>query len=401
MTRSILYPALRTAIFQHSPLSVTIISDGSSEARFARLRSVDLREVVSWECETSSESVADDLVKLSHASPLETSGRLPAWRVIVSGGVLCISLHHAIGDGESGLAIHASILSALNDSASDDGDSDPVIYMQIPEMLPPLEGLLDLPVSWTAFLKGCYRYLFPPAVRGVWSGRNITSGFPLKSNHRTMLFSSKSLHSLREKCRLEKTTITAFLHAAIAEALFGVLNEMAAKELVGSISISLRRFMDDVGRDEMGVFAASVNHHHYRRRNDRQDFWDAARDVKATISKRIDSRLDDWGVAMIKYAPKDLSTLLKILVGKRRDLAFDLSNLGVFDGQIAEDSAWKIQKMVFSQSADVVGAALDFTAVGVKDGELALVCTWQEGIVDDVVVEAVIHGVRKSISAVY
>lgn len=49
----------------------------------------------------------------------------------------------------------------------------------------------------------------------------------------------------------------------------------------------------------------------------------------------------------------------------------------------------KIERNIFSQSASVTGQALTFSVSSVKDGPLNICLTWQEGIVEDEITQAI------------
>lgn len=58
---------------------------------------------------------------------------------------------------------------------------------------------------------------------------------------------------------------------------------------------------------------------------------------------------------------------------------------------------WKVGKMVFSRCAFVSGSAISTSVVTGGDGCLVLGFSWQEGIVEEELVDEVMAGVREEI----
>ena len=101
-------------------------------------------------------------------------------------------------------------------------------------------------------------------------------------------------------------------------------------------------------------------------------------------------------VALLRFAG-NLHNFFKGKIGKPRDESFEFSNIGVFQhGQQEGEGSpnWKIGKVVFSQSADVVGAALEASLVTGGDGRLNIGFSWLEGVVEGSWVELVMTSLR-------
>jgi len=68
--------------------------------------------------------------------------------------------------------------------------------------------------------------------------------------------------------------------------------------------------------------------------------------------------------------------------GHERDSSYEVSNLLVFDPNFPRDEeadTCNIEKMVFSQPANVTGAPLTFNVISVKGGSLVFAVSWQIG----------------------
>lgn len=101
-------------------------------------------------------------------------------------------------------------------------------------------------------------------------------------------------------------------------------------------------------------------------------------------------------MAFFKAIP-DVAAAFKSMIGTERDAAFEISNLGRFaddDAGEASGAPWRVGRMVFSRSAVAFGAALNTSVVSGGDGALTIGFSWQEGVVEDELVEGVVGGFK-------
>jgi hypothetical protein len=70
-------------------------------------------------------------------------------------------------------------------------------------------------------------------------------------------------------------------------------------------------------------------------------------------------------------------------VGQQREFSFEISNVGVMDVESGGGDCAGIDRIIFSQSSNVVGPALAFSIASVMGGDLGIALTWQKGIVED------------------
>lgn len=85
-----------------------------------------------------------------------------------------------------------------------------------------------------------------------------------------------------------------------------------------------------------------------------------------------------------------MASIFASKIGQARDSAFEVSNLGVFDA-LKTDGGWDVGKIVFSRSAFASGSAIAVSVVSGSDGALSLGFTWQEGVVEEEVVDRLIN----------
>jgi hypothetical protein len=129
--------------------------------------------------------------------------------------------------------------------------------------------------------------------------------------------------------------------------------------------------------------------------------WDEARRVKATIDTELNKNCKDSIVGLLRFAG-NLHSYFKNKIGKQREESFEFSNIGIFRDEVEDafGSDWKIGRMVFSQGADVVGAALEVSIVTGPDGRINIGSSWLEGIVDGSWMEEVMQTYRRLIEKV-
>lgn len=83
----------------------------------------------------------------------------------------------------------------------------------------------------------------------------------------------------------------------------------------------------------------------------------------------------------------DISAIFTSIVGKSRDAAFEVTNVGLFSSAAASerkaDCCWQVGKVLLSRSSLVSGAAITISIATGGDGTMAVGFSWQEGVVED------------------
>lgn len=113
------------------------------------------------------------------------------------------------------------------------------------------------------------------------------------------------------------------------------------------------------------------------------------------------STLVDQPIGLLTYLDEFRPWFLD-KIGKRRDSSYEISNAVVFDpfsesaegNGRAETAGCSIDRMIFSQPANVTSCPLSFSAVTIKGGEMVLTANWQAGVLgvedEDAFVEEVL-----------
>ena len=398
-----IYSALQSVITQHAPLGCSIVNESILTPHLVRLRRIDLREVVSFVPipeGADRDRELDRIISTNHSIPFKDLGRLPLWRIVVCvpskhhstsdrhGVDISLFIHHALADGGSAVIFHRSLFSALN-SSDDEDNVDPIVDVPPLRLLPPLHSLLSMPISWFTLGKVLYHSWFPPSSFSLWTGPVITPTNPLIAETIHFVLPSSAVSSITTLCKENQTSWTALLEAIIAKALFDILPmDGTADQLACCCAFSLRRFIPILDPKDMGVFYASATHHFSRTEMNTSGtigLWDAARRIKLALDAKIAAGDRDQDTGLLRYA----STVRQFVmdqVGKKRRASFEVSNVGVVQFDQTEKghsvSDWTVQRILFSQSANVVGAPITFSVSSVKGGDMCISASWQVGVVD-------------------
>lgn len=203
-------------------------------------------------------------------------------------------------------------------------------------------------------------------------------------------------------CRENDTTVQAALQVLVANSLFEILPEEVLR-LRCIVPVSLRRWCGlaegDEGEKSMGTCISSIEEIYERKAMRGKDgevesqrfCWDEARRSRGNIMAYLERKGKNDGAGLFTYIGNGIKFCAS-KIGKERGGTFELSNLGRFgeessDLEPFEEERWRVGRMVFGQSASVMSAAILVTVVTGGDGGMTLGFAWQDGVVDDVVVE--------------
>ncbi|KAF5859132.1 hypothetical protein ETB97_003273 [Aspergillus alliaceus] len=191
----------------------------------------------------------------------------------------------------------------------------------------------------------------------------------------------------------QRGRLTGLLSQLVVRALREALpRETRYKAYIGQIVIDLRSFLPDYSDNTMGNCVSAVYETSACSGIEStydQSFWDAVRKTTSRLSDAA-NKLDDQPVGLLKYLSNFHPWFLE-KIGKRRDSSYEISNLGIFDPSIygsatatatpsQEENDWKIEKIVFSQPANVTASPLNFQVVTVKDADMIITLNWQVGV---------------------
>ncbi|KAL8753813.1 MAG: hypothetical protein Q9199_004782 [Rusavskia elegans] len=420
-----LYTTLRAAVpgllHRHPSLCCYIEDGDTATPRFARLDTVDVRDVLYCVGLEERGNLEEKLQEL-HNQPWPV-GPKPLWKLAVmrepptnsdthvdSALHIALVYHHAIGDGLSGTAFHQSLLRELESMDQKNQESQ-----QTPELIrtptctnltEPIEKLISLPLSWMFLMRQAMKEYAPQWLIGapstIWAGlpNKTLDELPFRSRVRLVSIRAEDLHFLIEASREHDVSLTSLLTASIASAL---ANELpAASGFLGLTPYTLRRVTGTSMAEMVNQSTAFETIY--------------AADILDRIRKASDAaeRLDSlWATAgyfhtqmqseFVKCPKDNLVGLLPYVIdhvdyykkkfGKAREVTWELSNLGVFKASPGPSSkTWKLNSMIFTQGAMPLGAAFTVNCVSVQGKSLTLAITWQDQVVDEDLIDAVAQG---------
>ncbi|KAI4606516.1 hypothetical protein J4E80_010052 [Alternaria sp. BMP 0032] len=428
----VVYAALADVVRTNAILSAIPVDEASPEAYFARLESIDLARCVFWKRRTRStvqgeeDPELDAILEEQHNTDLKTNyGYLPFWRLIIlqdagtdASFTASFIFHHSLGDGATGSIFHTFFLQALNTAISLPSflvHSSSIVTIDANiQLLSPLEQLHPLPINAN------------PRDHRADGGKELKEWFgnpihtPLRTHYKTLYFSPTTTAAFARQCKHNGITVTSGLTAVLAGALFPAL-PAKIEALTGIIPINLRPWLNlpaNSADAAMGSFIdamkVQIRRSQYGNSDNDNGRKDKTRGLRAAhhTSQEITSYLANasptgepyTSIAPFKLIP-DVAAVFTSLLGTTRDAAFEVSNLGRFSPPAAhqlrydnDDAAqWKLGRMTFSRSAVAFGAALTTSVVTGADGGLTLGVCWQDGVVEDVVIEGVVRGVREGV----
>ncbi|KAF3809900.1 hypothetical protein GCG54_00014114 [Colletotrichum gloeosporioides] len=393
-----LWRAVGDVVAQHPILRATPVDIDTKEPRFISLKITEPEQVIQLRKPQTAvtgpqfEAELQMTLEKQHNTPFEHGATpQPFWRLEVlddrtsSGSfVACLCFHHSLMDTKSALIFHEDLEKALDQSLTTTRSVD--------VLLPPLEAVYDLPVS-EAFVQQASKYIEPSA--RVWSG--ALQQVPVGTRVGLFWVSEKTADSFRKHCKGEKASVTAVIMALLATAFFKVLPD-DYDTLQGDCAVSLRHLLPDPIDDRsLGCYVGSFSEQ-YSRSADPASMWSDARRTKATIDEVARNRGADMPVGYLRCVAHDMPGWLSGKLGKKRAAAWELSNVGVVGsaGRVAK-TGFKMERMLFSQSASATSGAVKVSVVTGIDGQLGFAFSWQEGIVEERLAEEVVSTFRESL----
>ncbi|KAE8391095.1 alcohol acetyltransferase [Aspergillus alliaceus] len=415
-------PALKWCIESHPILSAAIEGDSSETPMFIRPPELDLQnhiKILEPGFSYCKFHDALDLLKQAtleaHDQPWSNMGTIPQWKILIlplpnplnimqKRIYVMFVYSHTHGDGKSGLAFHRSFLHGLQ-TAEHKYDQNMICQPPISPLPPPLEDACNLRITWSYLLSPLLqqhlpRFLCrwfgvqsqPPA--HAYTGQPITY-IPerFRTGSQTLIIQKNLLDDVLTACRAQRGRLTGLLSQLVVRALREALpRETRYKAYIGQIVIDLRSFLPDYSDNTMGNCVSAVYETSACSGIEStydQSFWDAVRKTTSRLSDAA-NKLDDQPVGLLKYLSNFRPWFLE-KIGKRRDSSYEISNLGIFDPSIygsatatatpsQEENDWKIEKIVFSQPANVTASPLNFQVVTVKDADMIITLNWQVGV---------------------
>ncbi|KAI4756908.1 hypothetical protein E4T52_09077 [Aureobasidium sp. EXF-3400] len=419
--------ALRYCIGAHPLLSTAILDADTEAPEFATPKVLDLDkhlEILVAEDIPEEQYIEKLLAEISDEK-FEALHTTPPWKVVLtalpcqetSGKSRLLVLYtnyHSHGDGRSGLAFQDSFYKGLSEyisSTHEDHSSLEGTICKPPTtpLLPPIEEGGGMTLSWSYLLSPLLGTYLPKSIvsylglrdswlsseADFWRGEK-TSFDP--ENHCTGLVLITLNCSIKEKilqtCRNNHTTFTGSLQHLVARALTAPDGgALSTSTFLAGVAIDMRHLFPGIyskasmmncvtGHSEL-IHSSHLQEPENWASDPSSPFWKAAQKTSKSL-KVAAGTLHNQPIGLLQYL-KAFRPWTVGLVGKERDMSFEISNLGAFSPSLAlaepqEPSLLVMEKLMFSQPAKASGSLLDFNAVSVEGGPLVLTITWQKGV---------------------
>jgi hypothetical protein len=407
----------------------TVILGGDTESPvFATPKTLDLDahiEIREVDNDIPEDKHIEKLMAQIGDEQLTSLHTTPPWKVVLvplrSGGaskqsrlLVLYSNYHSHGDGRSGLAFHnsfhAGLLKHLGQANKDCQSIESICKAPTKPILPPIEEGGKMSLSWSYLLSPLLGTYLPTSIAsllgirpswlvheaGIWRGKQTTFD---PGNHFSGLvlltIDATTMSKVLQHCRAKKATFTGLLEHLIVRSLVAPDGGAIAFDAFNTgIAVDMRHLFEDryaggsmlncvTGYSELVVLDRSQETPDWVI-NPSSNFWEAARKTSAGL-KAASSTLHNQPIGLLQYL-KGFRTWTAGQIGKERDTSFEISNLGAFSPASQKEQVAvpdiTIEKVVFSQPAKAEGSLLDFNAVSLKGGPLAVTITWQRGVLD-------------------
>ncbi|EPE34452.1 hypothetical protein GLAREA_10146 [Glarea lozoyensis ATCC 20868] len=422
--QTLIYLALAQVLREYPTLfAVPIVAKGE-ESYYARLPSIDLREVTSFvyrqdhipEEGKGRDFELDALLQQQVNTNFKSErGITPVWRLIILHDfsekqhfTANFMAHHAIADGASFQILHRSFHKALHDlsalcaTGSLDLNVEYISFSKDDDGIgPSLEAIHSLPIPNE-----------PPTTNVTfhndWLGNRPE--IPSNTGYATLCLPSAVVFT--QECKKNKVATPAGLNALIGKVLYTNL-PATTESMDVNIPVDLRpdlppKVVDGV----MGNFFDA-----FRTRTFRSDFfgqdttetfeiWNAARKVQ-TDTRKYFSRTSPSGEAYLNIAGlkniPDLQVFLESLIGGPRTESIELAYIGPhlpFSAvKPGTELTWRAGKATVSRCAFALGGCLQITVVLHNEG-LTIGFAWPTCAIEKALVEKTIDGIREYFNAI-
>jgi hypothetical protein len=407
--------ALQATILLHAGLQYGVSDEKlAGIPLFRQIRTFDLEDVlrvidiqhVKGHDEEAEHTTDDDVSKTLERGHSELwLENKPAWKVVImkhtsnraSGPSIRLHIaffaHHAIADGLSGVAFHASLMSNLKLGTPMLAER-PLELGEVQFPPPTIEQGVD------CLSCNCSICTTPDkADEPVWAGGPISAAPTMNYESRVQIVTvpAASFSDLLRKCKQANVTVTGLLHALICASLsisikedtpgFRAVTPFSARRHTGA--------SDDEIVNHISYLTSYVSQEELQRMKGCSDgsvigeehMIDLARRFSNEVATKV-KEFPHGSMATKLNQVEDILQECQSQGGIGRRYTYELSNLGsVSTIRPPEGGGIKLDRLVFTQCGFVAGPALGFNCVSTRGGGFTISITWQRGIVEESIVE--------------
>lgn len=409
--------AVANLIDENPMLRVGIRGEGDMEAYFTHvpeMRLSDFVEFRTWGPEEDHDKCLNDLHCELHDQFWQNIETRPPWRVVVGrpSGVredngaplfenIVFAFHHSLMDGMGGRLFHEKLLAQLNSLPANPAAPEVLSFPEPPVLPEPQEKVIDYTstISGRATLlwKRYRPWFLTPAPPKIWAGEPIDF-----DRHKARLVTvdippSVVITTLKES-RAHGTSLTGLLHALVLTSLSRRIP--TAPAFISSTPISMRPYIspkaDPAIKDALFGAVTGMSHEHSSsavaafqaaKGDEINDLiWSHARKVKDELKKKTSTIPVDDDMEVLATVT-DWKALLRKKDGQPRPRSWEVSNVGTLSAPAEEAGKRSIHRMLFTNGVMVASDPMSVSVASVKNGPLTMGITWNDGIVEDKIIE--------------
>ncbi|KAL6868858.1 putative NRPS-like protein biosynthetic cluster [Amphichorda felina] len=420
--------ALASVVQDQPLLRVGILKQDTCKPTFSHVAHINLRNHIEWRssnAQTSDEYEAEVAATQGwlHDQRWPDIETRPPWKIIVirpADGVfsrpqldVMFGYHHALADGTGGKEFHQHLLAALKAQGVTPITGDPAIelsFPEVPELPESLEEVIGFKNTYPFLARTLWDMIAPSFLKSrkalPWTANPICLTNPYKTRVRPLDLDSDILQSLIAASRDNSTTLTGLLHALILTSLSRRLPADQASSFSSTTPINLRPWLSPSANPALKaklralVTTAQTSHPApvvaALRDPSATDqlIWQSARRLRQDLTQSTATLPVDDVAGLLPLIP-DMFAFWRSKEGKPRGATWEVSNLGVLrqaggggDGD-RDAGCWSITRSLFTNGAMVAGPAIGLNAISVEGAGLTVAVTWQEGDVEEELVEGV------------
>ncbi|OJT09788.1 hypothetical protein TRAPUB_13747 [Trametes pubescens] len=367
------------------------------------LPSVNLDTLVEFRNEDATQ--LQNILEVMYAGPQRYADDAPPWKLFVlRDGTVAFAYEHTMGDGQSGMAFHVSLLDALRRLPESLSAHPGVVANPADDttLCPALEDAMDDSVPFTVILRELGKLVWPPAWRKAataWTGKSRPKEIVFGTSMRIAHYSPEDGQYLVALSRAHNATLTGTLHTVALLVLSRLIRArpdgQKYKMISTFIPISLRRYTHAPPTAICNHVSSLSMYHPILPRGLKgpdvgaaettaESFpWELAADLAATLKREAPYAVREVG--MLKLLGGKYEKHIHGLLGKKRDAGFELSNLGPFPKSgkgSTPGSKWDIDEVLFAQ-AGAMGAAFLLNVAGTPAGGFGVSVAYSKETVDE------------------
>ncbi|CAK7233593.1 hypothetical protein SEUCBS140593_008654 [Sporothrix eucalyptigena] len=420
--------AVTTHFLEKLPaLRVGISGEETKKPEFVSLPLLDLNDHLEWVSRTPG--LASDEYDAQLMRELERENARPwldvethsPWRVVVylnttdGWADVAFALHHALGDGKSGLIYHGLLVDELNSQTVsvevDEKEGSTVFeFTEQPELVPSQETLVKFTFGWTYLVGTLWKEMGPAWLTGApkheaYTGPRVSLEPKLKGYLRIFHLAPEHAAALLAGCREHKITLTALVHGLLMVLFARRFPADVAKAFSCSMPISMRPYIQkpagmtlDVNRNMANLVSAHSFSYQEDSIADGRDVastaaeddekvWRAAALLSTSLKERLANVTENNILGLMGWI-NDWHGWWTRHEGKVRDGTWAVSNTGSIPatGEVpvgAPAPQWKRTRNFYTQSSLGKDSLINVNVGGVRGGEMSFIVAWHHGVVKE------------------